>query len=126
MWETLGVEVFKEYRFEAAHRLPAVPDGHPCGRLHGHGYRVVVSVRGPVDDTSGWVVDFAVLDRAFAPIAERLDHVTLNEVEGLANPTCENIARWIWQRLVEDVPGLSEITLWETADAGCRLRAEDM
>jgi 6-pyruvoyltetrahydropterin/6-carboxytetrahydropterin synthase len=119
------VEVFKEFRFEAAHRLPDVPEGHPCGRLHGHSFRVTVSLKGPVDDATGWVTDFAAIDRAFRPLHEQLDHRMLNDLDGLANPTCERLAHWIWQRLAPDLPGLSEITVWETADAGCRLRAED-
>lgn len=120
------MEVFKEYRFEAAHRLPEVPEDHPCGRLHGHSYRVTVSVAGSVDDATGWVLDFATIDHAFQPLHEQLDHRMLNEVEGLANPTCENLAHWIWRRLAPSLPGLSEVTVWETADAGCRLRAEDI
>jgi 6-pyruvoyltetrahydropterin/6-carboxytetrahydropterin synthase len=119
------VDVFKEYRFEAAHRLPEVPEGHPCGRLHGHGYRVVVTVSGPDDDTTGWVIDFAVIDNAFLPLREQLDHHMLNEIVGLENPTAERLAQWIWERLAPELSGLSEITVWETADAGCRVRAED-
>ena len=118
------MRVFKEYGFEAAHRLPGLPDGHPCGRLHGHSFRCEVHVAGELDPVRGWVVDFAVLDAAFAPLREVLDHHYLNEVEGLENPTAENIARWIWRRLAESLPGLEQVVVRETCDAGCVYRGE--
>ena len=55
------MEVFREFTFEAAHRLPRVPEGHKCGRLHGHSYRAEIHVRGPVRPDTGWVLDFADL-----------------------------------------------------------------
>ena len=116
------MQVFKEYRFESAHWLPGVPEGHPCGRMHGHSYRLIIRVDGPIDPTSGWVVDFADIDAAFLPLRERLDHHLLNEIEGLSNPTCEILAQWILDQLQPTLPGLSELELWETADAGCRLK----
>ena len=91
--------VFKAFTFEAAHSLPNVPQDHKCGRLHGHSFRVEVHVRGPVDGQAGWVMDFAEIKKAVQPLCELLDHRYLNEIEGLKNPTSENIARWIWDRL---------------------------
>lgn len=118
------MEIFREFTFEAAHRLPHVPEGHKCARLHGHSYRVAVHVAGPVDPDTGWVMDFADLKRAFAPVAERLDHYYLNEVEGLENPTSENLARWIWRRLRPALPRLSAVTVRETCTSGCTYRGE--
>src|SRR3954468_18241054 len=94
-----GMEIFKEFGFEAAHRLPNVPEGHKCARLHGHSFRVEVTVRGAVDPRTGWVMDFGELKEKFRPLEEALDHRYLNEVAGLENSTSENIARWIWVRL---------------------------
>ncbi len=108
-----------EFRFEAAHRLPNVPEGHKCARLHGHSFRVEVALRGPVDERSGWFVDFDLIHRAWAPLHELLDHHYLNEVPGLENPTSERLARWIWDRLAPDLPGLARITVAETCDARC-------
>ena len=113
------MDVYKAFTFEAAHLLPNVPDGHKCGRLHGHSFRVEVHVGGPVDDHTGWVVDFADIKAACEPLREILDHHYLNDIEGLENPTSENVARWIWGRLKPVLPGLCKIALSETCTAGC-------
>lgn len=115
----MGLEVFREFRFESAHWLPNVSEGHKCRRLHGHSFRVDVHVRGPVDSERGWIVDFADIDAAFAPIHEEVDHHCLNEVAGLENPTSEQLAQWIWQRLATRLPGLARLVVRETCDSGC-------
>ena len=117
--EADGVEIFREFRVEAAHRLPNVPDGHKCARLHGHSFRIEVTVRGPVGATTGWVMDFADLATAFAPVFDQLDHRYLNDVPGLENPTSEVLAAWIWDRLAPSLPGLARITVRETCTSGC-------
>ncbi len=117
------MEVFREFAFEAAHRLPHVPAGHKCGRLHGHSYRVEVHVRGPVQSEAGWVMDFADLKQRFEPVHEQLDHRYLNEVEGLDNPTSENVARWIWDRLCPILP-LAKVVVRETCTTGCVYEGE--
>ena len=113
------MDIFKEITFEAAHRLPNVPPGHKCARLHGHSFRVELHVRGMVGPESGWVLDFADIAAAFQPLRERLDHNYLNEIEGLSNPTSENLARWIWQRLKPALPQLSRLIVRETCNSGC-------
>ena len=119
------MELFKEFAFEAAHRLPNVPAEHKCSRLHGHSYRVELHVRGEVDPETGMVMDFAVITAAFKPTLDRLDHYYLNEIEGLANPTSENLARWIWSRVKPALPPLSQVVVRETCTAGCIYRGED-
>jgi 6-pyruvoyltetrahydropterin/6-carboxytetrahydropterin synthase len=114
--------LYKEFTFEAAHRLPYVPEGHKCGRLHGHSFRVKIYVEGDVDPQSGWVIDFADIKRAFKPIYERLDHHYLNDIEGLENPTSEILARWIWKELKPALPLLSQVEIQETCTAGCVYR----
>jgi 6-pyruvoyltetrahydropterin/6-carboxytetrahydropterin synthase len=116
------VELVREYRFEAAHRLPKVPPGHRCARLHGHSYRVEVAVRGPVDEETGWLIDFYAMDSVVAPAIEALDHRLLNELPGLENPTCEMLCRYLWKQLREGLVGLSAITVWETLDSRCSYR----
>jgi len=118
------VEIFKVFTFEAAHHLPNVPTNHKCARLHGHSFRVEVHVSGDVDPHTGWVMDFADIKTVFKPIHERLDHYYLNEVDGLENPTSENIARWIWVRLKVALPQLSRIVVHETCTSGCTYRGE--
>jgi 6-pyruvoyltetrahydropterin/6-carboxytetrahydropterin synthase len=119
------MEIFKEFRFEAAHQLPHVPPDHKCARLHGHSFRVVVHVTGPVDPHSGWVMDFGEISSAFAPLHDQLDHHCLNEIAGLENPTSEHLARWIWRRLRPMLAGLSAVVVYETRSAGCRYTGED-
>jgi 6-pyruvoyltetrahydropterin/6-carboxytetrahydropterin synthase len=118
------MEIFEEYAFEAAHRLPNVPPGHKCERLHGHSYRIGVHITGPVDEEAGWVRDFGELTDAMRPILDRLDHYYLNEIEGLENPTSEVLARWIWVRLEPVMPELSQIVVRETCTSGCVYRGE--
>jgi 6-pyruvoyltetrahydropterin/6-carboxytetrahydropterin synthase len=119
------MEIFREFTFEAAHRLPNVPPGHKCARLHGHSYRVEVHVSGQVGDASGWVMDFDEISRACQPVRDQLDHYYLNEVAGLENPTSEILARWIWERLAAAIP-LSAVVVRETCTSGCRYQGEDL
>ena len=115
-------EVFKDFSFDSAHRLPNVPLGHKCGRLHGHTYRVSVYVAGDPGTDTGWVIDYADIAVAWAPLHEQLDHRYLNDVPGLENSTSENIARWIWDRLKVALPALSKVYVRETCTAGCIYR----
>jgi 6-pyruvoyltetrahydropterin/6-carboxytetrahydropterin synthase len=118
-------EIEKTFGFESAHRLPHVPEGHKCARLHGHSFRVTLRVRGPVDARTGWICDFADLDAAWRPLHALLDHRFLNEVEGLGNPTSELIAAWIAERLVVPAPArLWSVTVHETCNTGCTLHVE--
>lgn len=119
------MEIFKEFRIEAAHRLPNVPPGHKCARLHGHSFRVAVHVSGPLDPHLGWVCDFADLAAAFAPLHEALDHRYLNEIPGLENPTSEHLAAWLWARLSPRLIGLSRIVIHETCTSGCDYRGPE-
>ncbi len=116
------VELSREYRFEAAHQLPKVPAGHRCSRLHGHSYKIEILVSGPMDEDSGWLIDFYDLDQAVQPLVEALDHRLLNEIEGLENPTCERLCSWVWRRLAPVLPQLAAVTIWETVDARCTYR----
>jgi 6-pyruvoyltetrahydropterin/6-carboxytetrahydropterin synthase len=117
-----SVHMFKEFTFEAAHRLPNLPPDHKCHRLHGHSFRVRLTLEGPLDPETGWILDFADVKRAFRPFWTQLDHHYLNEVEGLENPTSEKLAVWIWERLKPLLPQLCEVTLHETCSAGASYR----
>ena len=117
-----GMDIFKIFTLESAHRLPNVHSGHKCTRVHGHSFRVEVHVEGDPNPHTGWVMDFADLKAAFAPVFERLDHHYLNEIPGLENPTSEVLARWIWEQLQPSLPLLSEIIVHETCTSGCRYK----
>lgn len=117
-----AMEIYKTFRIEAAHKLPNVPPGHKCGRLHGHSFEISVHVEGPVGEQTGWVQDFADIKQAFAPIDAQLDHNYLNDIEGLENPTSENLAIWVWQRLKPALANLSKVAVKETCTAGCIYR----
>ena len=110
--------IFKEFTFEAAHKLPLVPSMHKCSNLHGHSFRVRVTVDGPLNEL-GWVIDFSELKSICAPYIEILDHAYLNEIDGLENPTSENIAIWLWEKLMKVLPSLASIKVMETCNSGC-------
>ena len=118
------MDIFKIFHIEAAHRLPGVPPGHKCARLHGHSFRVEIHVSGDIDPHTGWVMDFAEIKAIFEPIYARLDHHYLNDIEGLENPTSERLASWIWQALKPSLPLLSRVVVHETCTSGCSYAGE--
>jgi len=113
------MDVFRVFQIEAAHSLPNVPASHKCARLHGHSFRIEIHVSGEPGDRTGWVMDFADLKAAFQPIFDQLDHRCLNDIEGLENPTSENLARWIWDKLKPGLGVLHKVVVQETCNAGC-------
>lgn len=113
------MNIFKAFQIEAAHYLPNVPENHKCKRMHGHSFHVEIHVSGEVGEMSGWIIDFAAITKSFQSIYSQLDHRCLNEIEGLENPTSENLAVWIWQRLKPVLPQLTKIVVQETPSSGC-------
>ena len=118
----MQAELIRTFRFEAAHRLPNIPEDHKCRRIHGHSYRVDVHVTGEVDPHAGWVMDFAEIKSVVDPILEAIDHRLLNDVSGLENCTSELIAKYIWDRVAPSLAGLTAITVWESDDSRCIYR----
>lgn len=116
------MEIFKEFTIEAAHRLPNVPEGHKCARLHGHSFRIRLYVDGDPGEHSGWVMDFGDIKRVFDPVFDLLDHGYLNDIDGLSNPTSENLAIWLWDRVKPQLPALSRVAVFETCTSGCEYR----
>ena len=114
----------KDFTFEAAQTLPSAPEGHKCRNMHGHSFKVEVSVEGEVDCAHGWIYDHAEIGAAMKPLIAQLDHSYLNEVAGLENPTIENMATWFWEKLAPQCPGLCEIVIHETPTARCAYRGE--
>lgn len=109
--------VWRRYRFQAAHRLPNVPPGHKCGRMHGHGFEVIVHANQDLGERD-LSIDYDRLDALWAPFHVQLNYHCLNELEGLSNPTSEVISAWLWARLKPQLPELSWITVYETGSCG--------
>jgi 6-pyruvoyltetrahydropterin/6-carboxytetrahydropterin synthase len=109
--------VWRSYGFQAAHRLPRVPAGHKCGRMHGHGFEVMLAMAAAPHPEHAWA-EFDRLDEAWRPWGERLDLSCLNDIEGLDNPTSELLASWLWQRLKPDLPALERVAVFETGSCG--------
>jgi 6-pyruvoyltetrahydropterin/6-carboxytetrahydropterin synthase len=107
----LETRIGRTYRFESAHHLPLLPDGHKCKNMHGHNYRVDVVVCGKLDPR-GFVRDFAEIDAEIMPLIKKVDHHLLNEIEGLENPTAEIIATWFLQR----IKGCESVRVYENDD----------
>lgn len=120
----MTVRLVKTFTFEAAHWLPTFPPGHKCRRLHGHSFKVEVHVEGAVDAARGYLVDYAEIKAACEPLREQLDHHSLNDIEGLANPTSEMIARWLWERLRPALPMLTRVVVHETCTSRCEYTGE--
>jgi len=104
-------EITKAATFDAAHRLPAHPEGAPYTRLHGHSFRIEATVRGPAEGPVGWVADLGALDAALREIASELDHGLLNEIPGLESPTLEALCVYVSDRLGPRFPGLSRVVV---------------
>jgi 6-pyruvoyltetrahydropterin/6-carboxytetrahydropterin synthase len=117
----MKVRLAKRFRFDAAHFLPHVPEGHRCRRLHGHSFEIEVEIEGPMDPERGWVMDYGDLAAAVRPHVEAVDHQLLNAVPGLENPTSEVIVHWFWERLVARIPALHRVTVFETCTTRCDL-----
>jgi len=120
----VNVRLVKEFRFEAAHLLPNVPAGHKCSRLHGHSFKIELGLWGPVNPSTGWFIDFGEIDEIWQPLYTTLDHHYLNEIEGLENPTSENLARWLWDRIKPKLSALERVTVFETCDARCEYEGD--
>jgi len=120
----MRVRLSKTFRFEAAHDLPTFPPGHKCRRLHGHSFRFDVVVEGEVDPGVGYLIDYGDIKRAAEPLVKRLDHYYLNEIEGLSNPTSENLVKWLWEGLKPVLPLLSSVVVHETCTSTCEYRGE--
>ncbi len=114
------MDLFFKFSINAARRLPNLPADHVCSRLHGHTFLIELHVSGEVDPDSGWVIDFAELQNPANAVIAELEHQYLNEIDGLPNPTSENLAIWIWDKVQASVPSLSTVMVSEGADRGCR------
>lgn len=111
--------IYKEFTFDSAHRLTRVPAGHKCAQMHGHTYRLIVSIHGEPDE-SGMIIDYADLAAAVESVVRQVDHQTLNDIHGLENPTTEVVAPWLWRRIYAALPTHHmTLELKESSTTGC-------
>lgn len=110
--------IYQHFTFDSAHFLPNVPEGHKCRQLHGHTYHFTIFISGKQLKEEGWILDFSDLKTIVQPIISMLDHHLLNEIDGLANPTAEILAKWIWNKVHPLLPSLTRIELKETPTTG--------
>src|ERR1700737_868838 len=113
----MRAQLTKDFTFEGAQNLPNAPSGHKCRKMHGHSFKIEVSVEGEVNPRTGWVYDHAEISAAMKPLLQMLDHSYLNDIDGLVNPTIENMAAWFWEKLRPQCPGLCQIVVHETPTA---------
>jgi 6-pyruvoyltetrahydropterin/6-carboxytetrahydropterin synthase len=118
----MEIELKKSFTFEAAHRLPNVPEGHRCARLHGHSFKATLTLKGEIKKELGWLRDFGEVKDIVKPVIDQLDHYYLNEIEGLDNPTAENLSIWIWNKVKPSLPELDAVEIAETCSSSCVYR----
>ena len=111
--------VYKKFNIESARSIPNLPKTHPCHHIHGHSFKIIISIKGPVNKENGFVTDFQDIDDAFSSFKKELDHSYLNDIEGLQNPTSENICIWIWDKIQSSLPNIYKIEIKETDSTGC-------
>ena len=116
------MELKQHFQIESARFLPNLEPGHPCSRMHGHSFKIILTLKGPVDPKVGWVMDYHVITKVMEPILKKLDHRVLNEVEGLSNPTSELLAKWIFDHVIKEIPLLTAVNISETPNTECIYR----
>tara|TARA_B100000427_G_C15461026_1_gene574057 strand:+ start:528 stop:884 length:357 start_codon:yes stop_codon:yes gene_type:complete len=113
------MDVYKTFSIEAARSLPNLPDKHPCKNTHGHSFKITITIHGKINTQTGFVLDFGDIITAFKPIKEQIDHAYLNDINGLENPSSENLCVWIWDQLSKTLPAIKQIEIKETDSTGC-------
>lgn len=124
MFHGMRARLTKEFRFEAAHTLPSLPEDHKCRKMHGHSFKIEIHIEGEVDPKIGWIYDHKEISAAMNPLIDMLDHSYLNDIEGLESPTIEIMAAWFWKKLDPQLKGLKEIKIYETPTASCSFFGE--
>ncbi len=119
----MNYELKQHFQIESARFLPNLPKDHPCSRLHGHSFKIILILVGPLDRQLGWVMDYHEITKVMAPLLLQLDHRTLNDVEGLQNPTSELLAQWVYEKVLIHIPILKSVTIMETSLTECRYPA---
>ncbi len=113
------MKIYRTYTIHSARFIPTLDSNHPCSKMHGHTFKIIIELDGPIDDAIGFVMDFYDLDTIVDnKIIKKIDHKILNEIEGLENPSSEYLSIWIWNKLIDSLPMLSQITISEEHGTG--------
>ena len=115
----MNFELKQHFQIESARSLPNLPKSHPCSRVHGHSFKIILTLTGPLDPVLGWVQDYNEITEKFQPLLQKLDHNYLNDIRGLDNPTSEKLAAWIYGHLQPQLPLLTRVTICETPSTEC-------
>ncbi|MBL7557594.1 MAG: 6-carboxytetrahydropterin synthase QueD [Bdellovibrionaceae bacterium] len=113
------IEIKKSFEIESARFLPNLPKSHPCSQTHGHSFKITLKLQGKMDEKLGWLIDYNDIAKAAGPTLKKIDHKLLNKVEGLNNPTTENITIWLYKKLKKQLPNLVQVIIKETSDTEC-------
>jgi 6-pyruvoyltetrahydropterin/6-carboxytetrahydropterin synthase len=119
----MNYELRQHFQIESARFLPHLPAGHPCARMHGHSFKIILTLVGGLDPQIGWVMDYHEIEKVMKPFLAELDHRILNEVPGLENPTSELLAKWLFERLQKNISIIKSVTIMETSNTECRYPA---
>lgn len=109
----------QHFQIESARFLPHLDKSHPCSAMHGHSFKISLTLLGETDAKLGWVIDYNEVKLKMKPLLEQLDHRVLNEVPGLENPTTELLAKWLYEKGVKVLPLLTQVSISETQDSEC-------
>ena len=115
----MNFELKQHFQIESARFLPNLPDSHPCSQMHGHSFKIILTLRGSLDPKIGWVRDYHEINLVVLPILKQLDHKVLNTVPGLENPTSELLCVWLFEKIKTSIPELLRVTVAETPSTEC-------
>lgn len=112
-------ELKQHFQIESARFLPNLPPTHPCSQMHGHSFKIILSLKGDLDPKIGWVMDYHEISKVMNPLLQQLDHKVLNQVAGLENPTSELLAKWLYEKALVSIPLLKSVSIMETTNTEC-------
>ena len=113
-------ELVQHFRIESARYLPFLPESHPCRSVHGHSFKISLRLQGQLNPKIGWMIDYNEISQRLQPLLKQIDHRLLNEVQGLENPTSENLAHWFFVKAQKILPELVQVIIAETPDTECK------
>lgn len=115
----MNFELKQHFQIESARFLPNLDKNHPCSNMHGHSFKIILSIVGPLQPKVGWVMDYHEISKVMTPLLAQLDHKVLNEVAGLENPTSELLAKWLYDLVKIKIPLLKSVNISETPNTEC-------